>query len=198
MHHGDISGVILAGGRGSRLDGDDKGLVNIADRPMISYVIERFAPQVSSLFINANRNNSRYCEFGYPVVEDTVGDFAGPLAGIGAVLARCETDYLAAAPCDSPFLPKDLVLRLAEALDTARAEISVATSGGRPQPVFVLMSSKLGNSLTEYLASGGRKIFTWYRQQNWVAVDFGADDSPFANINSPQDLTAAAARLGSQ
>jgi molybdopterin-guanine dinucleotide biosynthesis protein A len=198
MHRGDISGVILAGGRGSRLDGDDKGLVDVADRPMISYVIERFVPQVSSLFINANRNTARYREFGYPVVADTVDGFAGPLAGIAAVLALCKAEYLATAPCDSPFLPEDLVPRLAAALETANAEIGVATSGGRPQPVFALISSGLADSLSEYLSDGGRKILTWYRQRRLVAVDFGPDESPFANINAPGDLATAAGRLRGQ
>lgn len=192
---GDIAGVILAGGRGSRLGGGDKGLVDVAGRPMISHVIDRFAPQVSTLSINANRNAARYLEFGYAVVADTLGNFAGPLAGIAAALQHCACTYLAIAPCDSPFLPSDLVVRLATALENAPTGISVAMSGTRLQPVFALISTTLLVSLTDYLAGGSRKISPWYRQQNMVEVDFGVDESPFANINSPDDLAAASAKL---
>jgi len=195
-HPRDITGVVLAGGLGSRLDGNDKGLVAVANRPMISYVIERFAPQVNSLLISANRNASRYREFGYPVIEDALADYPGPLAGIAAALGRCETRFLATAPCDSPFLPTDLVSRLTAALDTSEADISVAFSGDRPQPVFSLISTQLLDSLTGYLINVGRKISLWYRQENFVELDFGADVSAFSNINSPTDLAAAEARLG--
>lgn len=195
MNSVDISGVILAGGHGSRLGGDDKGLVEVADRPMIDYVIQRFAPQVSTLFINANRNITRYREMGFPVVSDTVEDFAGPLAGIATVLNLCKTPYLATSPCDSPFLPTDLVARLARSLEDAEATVSLAIGGGRPQPVFAIISTQLKHSLNDYLANGGRKIMSWYRQQEYVEVDFGSDGSPFANINSPDDLAQAVQRL---
>jgi len=165
---------------------------------MISHVIERFAPQVNTLFINANRNLSRYRELGYPVIKDRDADFAGPLAGIAAALNCCETPYLAIAPCDSPFLPKDLVERLATDLVDSTATISVAIAGGRPQPVFALISTQLQQSLNDYLADGGRKIMTWYRQQAVIEVDFGSDESQFTNINSPEDLAEAAQRLIAQ
>lgn len=196
MHRDDISGVILAGGRGTRLGGEDKGLVHVADRPMIAYVLERFKPQVGPLFINANRNAARYREFGYPVIEDSAGDFAGPLAGIGAALERCETNYLATAPCDSPFLPEDFVARLAAGLASAKAEIAVAACGGHAEPVFALIATRLAASLSRYLAGGERKIMSWYRQQKLLEIDFGADNSPFTNVNSSADLAAASARLG--
>lgn len=191
----DIAGVILAGGHGSRLGGEDKGLVEVAERPMIDYVVDRFAPQVNQLFINANRNIDRYRELGYPVICDTVEDFAGPLAGIAVVLNRCGSPYLAISPCDSPFLPTDLVARLAKPLSNSHATVSVAVGGGRPQPVFAIISAQLQHSLNDYLAGGGRKIMSWYRQQDLVEVDFGSDTSPFANINAPDELAAAALRL---
>jgi molybdopterin-guanine dinucleotide biosynthesis protein A len=195
MYSTDISGVVLAGGRGSRLGGEDKGLVDVNSRPMISYCIERFAPQVSTLFINANRSLTTYRELGFPVITDQVADFAGPLAGIAAALSSCKTSYLATVPCDSPFLPTDLVERLASPLQDSQAAVSVAISGGRPQPVFAVIATQLYESLYDYLTSGGRKIMTWYRQQTIVEVDFGPDDSPFANINSPADLATAAKQL---
>lgn len=195
MYSTDISGVILAGGHGSRLGGEDKGLVDVNSRPMISYCIERFAPQVSTLVINANRNLTTYRELGFPVITDQVTDFAGPLAGIAAALSSCKTSYLAIAPCDSPFLPTDLVARLASPLQASQAEVSVAINGGRPQPVFAVIATRLYESLYDYLTNGERKIMTWYRQQTIVEVDFGPDDSPFANINSPDELAVAAKQL---
>ena len=194
----DIAGVILAGGHGSRLGGEDKGLVEVGERPMIAYVVDRFAPQVNHLFINANRNIGRYSELGYPVVSDRVQDFAGPLAGIAAVLDRCTSPFLAISPCDSPFLPMDLVARLLEPLLDSDATVSVAIGGGRPQPVFAIISAHLKQSLNEYMAGGDRKIMGWYRQQDLVEVDFGADASPFANINSPDELAAAAERIANR
>jgi len=191
----DISGVILAGGRGSRVGGDDKGLIELAGKPMIMHVIERFQPQVSTLLINANRNTERYGEFGYRVIGDIVGDFPGPLAGIGAGLAAIETPFLAVAPCDSPFLPLDLVRRLGEALDQSSTDISVAVCAGQPQPVFILIARHLGRSVSAYLADGGRKITRWYRQESYVEVEFGADESPFANVNTVEDIAAAGTLL---
>jgi molybdopterin-guanine dinucleotide biosynthesis protein A len=195
MKLADISGVILAGGHGSRLGGNDKGLVEVAQQDMIDYVIQRFAPQVGPLYINANRNIDRYRAKGYPIINDTVEGFAGPLAGIAAVLDQCDTPYLATSACDSPFLPEDLVARLVTPLVEADATVSVALGGGRPQPVFAIISTQLRHSLNEYLANGERKIMSWFRQQDLVEVDFGADSSPFANINSPDDLLAATNRL---
>ena len=195
MYSTNISGVILAGGHGSRLGGEDKGLIDVNGRPMISYCIERFAPQVSTLFINVNRNLTAYRELGFPVITDQIADFAGPLAGIAAALSSCKTSYLATAPCDSPFLPTDLVERLASPLQDSQAAVSVAINSGRPQPVFAVIATQLYESLYDYLTSGGRKIMTWYRQQAIVEVNFGSDDLPFANINSPDDLVAATKQL---
>lgn len=195
MNIDDVSGVILAGGLGSRLGGEDKGLVEVANRPMIFYVIDRFRPQVGSLVINANRNISRYAELGFPIIEDSVAGYAGPLAGISAALEHCDTAHLATTPCDAPFLPQDFVTRLHAALEAARADISVAVGGGRPQPAFALISTRLKRSLSDYLDSGGRKISTWYRQNDYVEVDFGPDAAPFANVNSPEDLAAARNRV---
>ncbi len=191
----DITGVILTGGRGSRLGGKDKGLVEVAERPLIQHVIDRFKPQVNDLFINANRNISRYRALGYPVIPDVIEGFAGPLAGIAAVLESCNSPYMAICPCDSPFLPLDLVAKLASPVVHSEATVSVVIGGGRPQPVFALISRQLQDSLKDYLASGGRKIMSWYRQQKLVEVDFGRDALPFVNINSPDELADAALGL---
>ena len=191
MQVNDISGVILAGGLGSRLGGEDKGLVEVAGLSMVAHVLRRFRPQVGALVINANRNLARYREFGFPVITDSNSNFAGPLAGMSAALDQCSTRYLATSPCDAPFLPTDLVARLAEALEDSKADIAIALGAGRPQPAFTLMSTSIHTSLTKFLDDGGRKISYWYRQQAYVEVDFGIDSTPFANINLPEDLAAA-------
>ena len=191
----DICGVILAGGRGSRLGGQDKGLLPVGDRQMIERALERFVPQVDTVLVNANRNLDQYREFGYTVVEDRVADFPGPLAGIAAALAICDHTALAVVPCDSPFFPLDLVARLSTGLASADADISVARAGQRPQPVFMLVRRELFGSLERYLVDGGRKITAWYRSENHIEVDFGEDDSSFANINAADDVRDAMQRL---
>lgn len=195
MNVKDVSGVVLAGGLGSRLGGEDKGLINICGRGMIEYVIDRFEPQVDNLFINANRNLERYAALGYSVVQDKRTDYAGPLAGMAAALEFCSTGYLATVPCDVPFLPENFVARLVHEMDSAAASIGVAVGAGRPQPAFTLISTKLLHSLTTFLEDGGRKISTWYRQQDYVEVNFEPADDGFANVNCPDDLAAARLRL---
>ena len=189
-----ISGVVLAGGLGSRLGGEDKGLVEVGQVPMIKLVLERFAPQVNSIVINANRNLVRYGEFGYPVITDENNDFEGPLAGIAAALGWCSSPYLATVPCDTPFLPRDFVTRLFSALRDSEAQIAVAVGGDRPQPAFTVISITLKPALINFLAQGGRKISTWYRQQSYVEVNFGPDVAPFANVNTEDDLAVAVQR----
>ena len=184
-----ITGLVLAGGMGRRMDSQDKGLVEFRGKPMVSHVIERLAPQVESLIINANRSLEQYGAFGYSVISDEVGGFAGPLAGLHAGLLRCSTPFMVTAPCDSPFLPLNLVARLYEALQQNIAELAVAKTGDQAQPVFALYSATLLPSLTQFLESGGRKIDTWYSTHRVVEVPF-ADESAFANINTIADLQA--------
>src|SRR3990167_3191680 len=143
----DITGLILAGGRGSRMGSIDKGLVPLAGKPMVAHVLERLQPQVQCLLINANQNLDTYAAFGAPVWPDAMPDFAGPLAGLQTGLMHCETPYLVTAPCDSPFLPTDLVARLAQALQTQDADLAVAVTGEgdarQPHPVFCLAQASL-------------------------------------------------------
>lgn len=184
-----ITGLVLAGGMGRRMDSRDKGLVEFRGKPMASHVIERLAPQVQSLVINANRNLDQYGAFGYTVISDEVSGFAGPLAGLHAGLARCSTPYIVTAPCDSPFLPLNLVAQLYEALQHNIADLAVAKTGDQAQPVFALYSAALLPSLTQFLESGGRKIDAWYSTHRVVEVAF-SDESAFANINTIADLQA--------
>jgi molybdopterin-guanine dinucleotide biosynthesis protein A len=186
-----ITGLILAGGRGSRMGGVDKGLQMFRGAPMALHVIMRLSPQVGQMMINANQNLGPYEGFGLPVWPDQIGGFAGPLAGLQTGLARCETDYLVTAPCDSPFLPEDLVERLADALVAQDAELAVAVTGEgdtrQPHPVFSLMRASLLPHLTAYLQDGGRKIETWYRSLKFVEVRF-EDEAAFRNINTLDEL----------
>ena len=184
-----ITGLVLAGGMGRRMDSRDKGLVEFRRKPMVGHVIDRLAPQVETLIINANRNLDQYGAFGYPVISDEVSGFAGPLAGLHAGLKHCATSFIVTAPCDSPFLPIDLVARLHEALQENIAELAVAKTGDQAQPVFALYSATLLASLTQFLEAGGRKIDAWYSTHHVVEVPF-ADESAFANINTIADLQA--------
>jgi len=185
-----ITGLVLAGGRGSRMGGVDKGLQTFRGAPMVLHVVLRLSPQVGTLIINANQNIGPYEGFGYPVWPDMMGGFEGPLAGLQTGLSRCDTAFLATAPCDSPFLPEDLVARLADALTAADADIAVAVTeegGRRTHPVFSLMKTTVISSLDIYLQGGGRKIETWYRSLPFVEVAF-PDADAFRNINTVDEL----------
>ena len=184
-----VTGLVLAGGMGRRMDSRDKGLVEFRGKPMVAHVIERLAPQVDGLIMNANRSLDQYGAFGHPVISDEVSGFAGPLAGLHAGLRVCKTPFIVTVPCDSPFLPTDLVARLYEALQENIAELAVAKTGDQAQPVFALYSATLLASLTQFLESGGRKIDAWYSAHRVVELPF-ADESAFANINTSAELQA--------
>jgi molybdenum cofactor guanylyltransferase len=173
------------------MDSRDKGLVAFKGEPMVAHAITRLAPQVKSLAINANRNLETYAAFGFPVMSDEVSGFAGPLAGLHSGMRACETELIVTVPCDSPFLPLDLVSRLHAVLDSQDVEIAVASTGGQLQPVFALYKKSLISSLEKFLTDGGRKIDKWYEQHKTVAVDF-EDEHAFANINSVAELAAFA------
>jgi molybdopterin-guanine dinucleotide biosynthesis protein A len=182
-----ITGLILAGGLGRRMGGRDKGLQPFRGRPMAAWAIERLAPQVDALLINANQNLDQYAAFGYPVVPDRIAGFAGPLAGLHTGLTACETPLLVTAPCDSPFLPADLVARLRASLEAAGADLAVAKTGNQPHPVFSLVRREVLDGLTVFLEAGGRKVDAWYAALKTVEVPF-ADERAFANINTLEEL----------
>ena len=186
-----ITGLILAGGRGTRMGHVDKGLQNFRGAPMALHVMMRLQPQVGELMINANQNVGPYESFGVPVWPDEIQGFEGPLAGMQTGLVHCMTDYMVTAPCDSPFLPTDLVARLADGLIDADADLAVAVTegGGKRQahPVFCLMKAALLQHLTEYLRGGGRKIDAWYASIKTAEVVF-EDEDAFRNINTLVEL----------
>ncbi len=189
-----ITGLILAGGRGSRMGSIDKGLAPLGGQPMVQHVIERLRPQVQELLINANQNLAAYAAWGVPVWPDTMPDFAGPLAGLQTGLMHCTTPYLVTAPCDSPFLPLDLVQQLANALQAQDADLAVAVTGAgpsrQPHPVFCLAKVSLLPHLTDFLQGGGRKVDRWYSSLRVAEVHF-AEESAFRNINTMAELQEA-------
>ena len=189
----DITGIVLAGGQGRRMGGIDKGLVPLAGRPLVAHVIERLAPQVGALVINANQNVERYRAFGHRVVPDAVGGFAGPLAGLHAGLIAADTPFAVTAPCDSPFLPADLVARLDAALARDRAQLAVAKTFVQAHPVFALVDRAVLPHLEEFLQRGGRKIDAWYATLAVTEVPFDDEADAFRNINTRAELDLCAA-----
>lgn len=193
----DVTGVILAGGRGSRMGGADKGLQNFNGMPLAWHTLMRLAPQVGEVMVNANRNLGAYESFGVPVWPDASPDFAGPLAGFLAGLEHCETPYLLTVPCDTPLFPQDLAVRLAEALERAGADLAMAAAreeqgvAPRAQPVFSLLRVELMESLVRFTHAGGRKIDAWTAQHRTVLVPFdtpGDDPAAFYNANTLAEL----------
>ena len=198
----DITGLILAGGRGSRMGGVDKGLQNFNGIPLALHTLMRLGPQVETVMVNANRNLSAYESFGASVWPDASADFAGPLSGFLIGLERAETPYVLTVPCDTPRLPLDLAHRLAQALVLDNADMAMAAGPEtnaqgqtelRTQPVFCLLKIELLESLVKFTQTGGRKIDAWTAQHRTVIVPFDLptdDPHAFANVNTLQELQA--------
>ena len=183
-----ITGVILAGGLARRMGGADKGLQPFRGQPLVAHVIERLAPQVDRLIINANRNLDAYAAFGLPLLKDALDGFPGPLAGLYTALREATTPWVATAPCDSPLLPDDLVARLHAAATAEGKPLAIATADGRAHPVFCLCSTALAEPLGAYLADGGRRVMDWCSAMQAVAVDFSDRPGAFGNFNTLDDL----------
>jgi len=196
MQREDITGIVLAGGRGSRMGGADKGLQNFNGVPLALHTLLRLSPQVGEMLVNANRNLSAYESFGAPVWPDALPDFAGPLAGFLMGLEQAETAWIVTVPCDTPLFPGDLVQRLAEAAERDGAEIAMASGPEadgqlRTQPVFCLLRRELLESLVRFTHGGGRKIDAWTAQHRTVVVPFdrpGDDPRAFFNANTLAEL----------
>lgn len=199
-----ITGLILAGGRGSRMGGIDKGLQTFNGVPLALHTLLRLTPQVGAIMISANRNLEAYEAFGAPVWPDStaLGDYAGPLAGFITGLERCKTPWLLTVPCDTPLFPVDLVARLAKALAQADADFAVASAPEgdgtlRQQPVFCLMRRNMLESLRDFTQAGGRKIAAWKSRHTTVQVPFnlpGDEPQGFANANTLAELHALESR----
>ncbi|HEV3427892.1 MAG TPA: molybdenum cofactor guanylyltransferase MobA [Paraburkholderia sp.] len=192
----DVTGLVLAGGRGQRMGGADKGLQTLHGQPLAAHVLARLAPQVGTLAISANRNRELYATLGAPwqarVLADTLPDYPGPLAGLLAGLRAARTEWLLSAPCDSPWLPADLGTRLAEAALTRGVAIATATTTDAAgevslHPVFALLHTSLADDLAAFLDGGERKVRAWYARHTAAEVNF-ADERAFYNVNSLQEL----------
>ncbi|VVE83659.1 molybdenum cofactor guanylyltransferase MobA [Pandoraea sputorum] len=201
IRRSDITGLILAGGRGQRMGGRDKGLQPFAGRPLVEHVMARLRPQVGALLISANRNREAYAaalgaDGADGVISDEIQDFSGPLAGMLAGLRAACTDYVLTVPCDSPYLPDDLGERLCVALnalpqadvpDSARPLAAYAATAQGPHPVFALLHRSLADDLAATLAAGEHRVRAWLARHKAVQVHFG-DERPFYNVNTLDDL----------
>jgi molybdopterin-guanine dinucleotide biosynthesis protein A len=183
-----ITGVILAGGLGRRMGGVNKGLQLLNGKTLVLHVTERLAPQVDELLINVNQNTEQYATFGHRIVADQIPDFAGPLAGLHAALSAAAHPLVATAPCDSPFLPEDLIFRLFSALTATDVDLAVARTFEQPHPVFCLCKRDVLPHLSEFLAGGGRKFDRWYATLKVVEVAFDDEAEAFENINTREEL----------
>jgi molybdopterin-guanine dinucleotide biosynthesis protein A len=184
-----VSGIVLAGGQGRRMGGVDKGLQTLRGKPMVAWVLERLAPQVSEIIVNANQNLEAYARFGHRVVPDAIGGFAGPLAGLHAGLSAASHALAVTVPCDSPFLPLDLVARLRAALGAN--DLAVARTLDQPHPVFSLVRRSVLDHLSRFLEGGGRKIDAWYATLKVIEVPFDDEADAFRNINTREELNGA-------
>ncbi|WP_027214229.1 molybdenum cofactor guanylyltransferase MobA [Burkholderia sp. WSM2232] len=191
-----LTGLVLAGGRGTRMGGVDKGLQTLRGEPLAVHVLRRLAPQTGALLISANRHPDVYAALGAPfgakIVADTVPEFPGPLAGLLAGLRAAHSDYLLSAPCDTPWLPADLAARLADALAANGADIATVTAPDAAgnlslHPVCALLRTGLADDLAAFLDAGERKVRAWYARHKTVEVAF-TDERAFYNINSLQEL----------
>ena len=181
-----VSAIVLAGGQGRRMGGVDKGLQLLRGKPMIDWVLGRLEPQVGEIIVNANQNLEIYEKYGHRVVPDEITGFAGPLAGLHAGLKAAAHPLVVTVPCDSPFLPSDLVSRLKSSL--GESDLAVAKTGAQPHPVFALMKRQVRESLEAFLAAGGRKIDAWYAALKVVEVSFDDEADAFRNINTLEEL----------
>ncbi len=192
----EVTGVVLAGGRARRMGGRDKGLVEIDGRPMVVWIVEALKAQTATVVVNANRNLEKYRELcRCSVVPDSLGEFAGPLAGMAAGMEAAKTPLILTAPCDSPLLSPNLGVRLYGALVEQGAELAVAHDGKRMQPVFALLHRNLLNNMIAYLRSGESKIDTWYATHRTALADFSDDTSMFLNVNTPEERSELEGRL---
>lgn len=185
-----VTGVILSGGLGTRMGGVDKGLQMLQGMPLVAWVVRALQPQVETLVINANRNPESYGIYGFPVVADSLSDYPGPLAGLHAGLMAAQGDWVVTCPCDSPFLPQDLVFRLWESLHQQQGDLAVAATAEGLQPVFCLCPKGLLSDLQAYLEAGGRKMGEWCKRHKLAVADFDDQTSAFRNINRLEELQA--------
>jgi molybdopterin-guanine dinucleotide biosynthesis protein A len=182
------STIILSGGRSTRMNGEDKGLILFQKKPLIQHVIARLIPQTVEILISANREIEIYETFGYPVLQDATDTFLGPLAGFLLGLTHAKQEYVLTVPCDSPLLPLDLAQRLYNGMTESNSDIAIASSGGVTHPVFCLMKKGVLTSLQIFMGRGERKVGAWQKSQAYCEVDFSDCGNAFVNLNSIEEL----------
>jgi len=187
IQNSDITAVILAGGQGRRMGGQDKGLIDFDGRMMIEILIEHLRRQKVEVLINANRNQTIYQSYGCSVIRDDLEDFQGPLAGFASAMSAVNTDFILTLPCDSPLLAASFVDRFVESYNQKAAKVNVAHDGDRLQPVYALIDTSLVDDLKDFLHTGERKIDRWYAKHDYALVDFSDETAMFENINTPED-----------
>ena len=190
-----LAAHVLAGGRATRMHGEDKGLLELNGKPLLEHVLERLRSQVATIYISVNRQPEQYQAYGWPVIGDNLEGFLGPLAGIQAALLACKCEWLLTVPVDCPFIPKDLLQRLSQAVNSANRPLAVVHDGKGLQPTFCLLHQSLTESLQQYLQQGGRKTGEWLRRQEPALADYSDNPNAFININTPEDLELAEQRL---
>lgn len=181
-----VTVAVLAGGQGRRFGGQDKGLVSVSGMPLIEHILEQLRTETSNIVINANRNQARYKAYGYPVIEDTMPDYQGPLAGFASVMSNLNTEFLLTLPCDAPRIPDNYVSKMLQRQQETGAEIVVASDGERIQPVHALIANRLLPSLLAFLSRGERKIDRWYAEHNMVTLDCSDTPEVFHNLNTEE------------
>ena len=183
-----ISAVILAGGKARRMGGQDKGLQILGKQSLIQHVINRLQPQIHDISINANRNQTEYAKFGFPVFSDELPDFQGPLSGMLTALEKTKSDFILFTPCDTPFFPTNLLDKLKSAVENHRTLITYACDEEREHPVFCLMSIQLKEKLRHYLASDERRLLQFMKENGGISVTFTKEEGNFENFNTMDDL----------
>ncbi|PID46448.1 MAG: molybdenum cofactor guanylyltransferase [Proteobacteria bacterium] len=181
-----VTVAILAGGQGRRFDGQDKGLVDFCGKPLIEHILQQISADTTNIIINANRNQAEYKRYGYPVIEDTLADYQGPLAGFASVMAHSDAEFVLTLPCDAPNVPQGYTAKMLAKQAATGAEIVVASDGTRLQPVYALIANRLLPDLLAFLARGERKIDRWYARHNEVTADFSDTPAAFHNLNTEQ------------
>jgi len=189
-----VTAILLAGGEGRRMGGQDKGLIALRGKTLAEWVLTRIRPQVSEILISANRNLEAYAALGYPVLRDKTEGYVGPLAGIARGLLDAKHELVLSVPCDTPFLPDDLVARLYAALANGQYDLAVPLAAGRTQNAVCLMRRHVGSNLAIFLSQGGRKVQDWQAGLKLAVADFSDEAGYFVNINSPEQLAALDAR----
>jgi len=193
-----ITAVILAGGRGRRMDTRDKGLVALNGMPLVEYVIKAISRQNQNVLINANQHKKQYRQYGFPVIEDELGGFQGPLAGVATAMKYVSTPYILTLPCDAPFVAPDYQQKMWSALMSQQTDLVVAFDGHRLQSVHALIPVRLYADLIRFLAGKTRRVDTWYSQYAIGIADFSEQPEMFCNLNTPQELQAYSRNLSDQ